>query len=85
MAARRERAEGTLLADLIGMREREGKHLAKDLIKRLKVVRQSLPKIRQLHPAVVRKYRQALHERIQKAGIEIAQDDERLVKEISNT
>ena len=70
------------LADLIGMREREGKHLAKDLIKRLKVVRQSLRKIRQLHPAVVRKFRQTLHERIQKAGLEIEQDDERLVKEV---
>lgn len=70
------------LSDLIGMREREGKHLAKDLIKRLKLVRQSLRKIRQLHPAVVRKYRQTLHERIQKAGLEIEQDDERLVKEV---
>ena len=70
------------LADLVAMREREGKHLAKDLIKRLKLVRQSLRKIRQLHPAVVRKYRQTLHERIQKAGLEIAQDDERLVKEV---
>jgi len=70
------------LADLVSMREREGKHLAKDLIKRLKVMRQSLRKIRQLHPAVIRKYRQSLHERIQKAGIEIAQDDERLVKEV---
>ena len=70
------------LSDLVGMREREGKHLAKDLIKRLKLVRQSLRKIRQLHPAVVRKYRQTLHERIQKAGLEISQDDERLVKEV---
>ncbi len=70
------------LADLVGMREREGKHLAKDLIQRLKLVRQSLRKIRQLHPAVVRKYRQTLHERIQKAGLEISQDDERLVKEV---
>ncbi|HWB58989.1 MAG TPA: YicC/YloC family endoribonuclease [Chthoniobacteraceae bacterium] len=70
------------LGDLIAMREREGKHLAKDLIKRLKLVRQALRKIRQLHPAVVRKYRQTLHERIQKAGLEIEQDDERLVKEV---
>jgi uncharacterized protein (TIGR00255 family) len=70
------------LADLVAMREREGKHLAKDLIKRLKLVRQSLRKIRQLHPAVVRKYRQTLHERIQKAGLEISPDDERLVKEV---
>jgi uncharacterized protein (TIGR00255 family) len=70
------------LADLVRMREREGKHLAKDLIKRLKVVRQAVRKIRQIHPLVVKKYRQSLHERIQKAGVEIAQDDERLVKEV---
>lgn len=70
------------LADLIAMREREGKHLAKDLIKRLKLVRQMLRKIRLLHPAVVRKYRQTLRERIEKAGLDIAQDDERLVKEV---
>src|SRR5579862_211006 len=55
--------EGALndaLEDLIKMREREGKHLAKDLIKRLKLVRQSLRKIQQLHPAVIRKYRTSL-------------------------
>jgi uncharacterized protein (TIGR00255 family) len=70
------------LKDLIKMREKEGKHLAKDLIHRLKVVRQALRKIRQLHPAVARKFRQSLHERIQRAGIEIPVDDERLAKEI---
>lgn len=70
------------LDELVKMREKEGKHLAKDLIHRLKVVRQSLRKIRQLHPGVIRKYRQALHERIQRAGIQVAIDDERLVKEV---
>ena len=70
------------LDDLVKMREIEGKHLAKDLIQRLKIVRQSLRKIRQLIPGVVKKYRQTLLERIQKAGIEIALDDERLIKEI---
>lgn len=70
------------LADLIRMREREGKHLAKDLIHRLKVVRQSIRKIRRLHPNVLYKYRSLLHERIQKAGIEVRENDERFVKEI---
>src|SRR5450432_1937296 len=69
-----EAALGEALNDLIKMREKEGKHLAKDLIKRLKLVRQSLRKIRQLHPGVLRKYRQSLHERIQKAGIEVPID-----------
>ena len=70
------------LGDLIRMREREGKHLAKDLIKRLKVVRGSLRKIRQLQPGIAKRYRQALHDRIERAGLEISLDDERLVKEV---
>ncbi|MEA3189026.1 MAG: hypothetical protein QOD99_2856 [Chthoniobacter sp.] len=70
------------LGDLVKMRMREGKHLAKDLIGRLKLVRQSLRKIKQLHPAVVKKHRTTLHERIARAGVELAADDERLVKEV---
>src|SRR5437868_8283335 len=78
-----ERALRAALADLIKMREREGKHLAKDLIHRLKAVRKNLKEIRALHPDVVKKYRAALLDRIQKAGLPIGQDDERLVKEVS--
>lgn len=70
------------LRDLIAMREREGKNLAKDLIKRLKTVRQSLRKIRQLQPNVLKKYRQSLYERITKAGLDLPIDDERIVKEV---
>ena len=70
------------LADLVKMREREGKHLAKDLIHRLKVVRGCVRSIRQLQPGVLKRYRQSLHERIQRAGIELSLDDERLVKEV---
>jgi uncharacterized protein (TIGR00255 family) len=77
-----EAALNEALSDLIKMREKEGKHLAKDLIKRLKIVRQSLRKIRQLVPGVVRKYRQTLQERLQKAGLDLPVDDERLVKEL---
>jgi len=76
------KALGEALDDLIKMREKEGKHLAKDLIKRLKLVRQSLRKIRLAQPVVIRKYRQALLERIQKAGIEVPIDDDRLAKEL---
>src|SRR5437762_7481211 len=71
------------LADLIKMREREGKHLAKDLIHRLKAIRKNLKEVRALHPDVVKKYREALLDRIQKAGLPIATEDERLLKEIS--
>src|SRR3954469_12128279 len=78
-----DKALRTALADLIKMREREGKHLAKDLIHRLKSIRKSLKEIRALHPDVVKKYRAAMIERIDKAGLPLASDDERLLKEIS--
>jgi uncharacterized protein (TIGR00255 family) len=70
------------LRELVKMREQEGKHLAKDLIQRLKSVRGRLREIRRLQPAVVKRYRQTLLERIGRAGIEISLEDERLVKEI---
>jgi uncharacterized protein (TIGR00255 family) len=70
------------LHELVAMREREGKHLAKDLIKRLKAVREAVRKIRQFQPEVVKRYRQSLHERIQRAGLELPIDDERLMKEV---
>src|SRR5213082_3451699 len=78
-----EAALRAALADLIKMREREGKHLAKDLIHRLKAIRKKLKEVRALHPDVVKRYRTALLDRIQKAGLPIATDDERLLKEIS--
>jgi uncharacterized protein (TIGR00255 family) len=76
-----ERALDSALAELIKMREREGKHLAKDLIHRLKAMRKTLKEIRALHPEVVKKYRAALLDRIEKADLPIASDDERIVKE----
>jgi uncharacterized protein (TIGR00255 family) len=77
-----ESALKAALGDLVKMREREGKNLAKDLIKRLKVVREAVRKIRALQPGVVQRYRQTLHDRIQRAGIELPIEDERLVKEV---
>ncbi|MDQ6861536.1 MAG: YicC family protein [Verrucomicrobiota bacterium] len=78
-----ERALDTALSELIKMREREGKHLAKDLIQRLKVIRREIKGVRALFPEVVKKYRATLFDRIQKAGLELALDDERLLKEVS--
>jgi len=77
------RALETALGELIKMREREGKHLAKDLIHRLKVIRKEIKSVRSLFPEVVKKYRTALSERLAKAGLELALDDERLLKEVS--
>src|SRR4030095_11658448 len=49
-----ERALETALNTLIKMREREGRHLAEDLIRRVKIIRQLLKEVRALHPAVVK-------------------------------
>lgn len=78
-----ERALNAALAELIKMREREGKHLAKDLIHRLKLIRKEIKEIRSLYPEVVKKYRTALLERIEKAGLNLPVDDDRLLKEVS--
>lgn len=78
-----EQALASALAELIKMREREGKHLAKDLIHRLKVLRQEIKEVRALYPEVVKKYRTALLERIAKAGLDLPIEDERLLKEIA--
>lgn len=77
-----ERALESALNDLIKMREREGRHLARDLMRRVKTTRQLLKEIRELHPAVVKKFRAALTERIEKTGLAVGKDDERLAKEI---
>ena len=78
-----ERALRAALTDLIKMREREGKHLAKDLIHRLKAIRKKLKEVRALHPDVVKRYRTVLLDRIQKAGLPLPNDDERVLKEIT--
>jgi uncharacterized protein (TIGR00255 family) len=77
-----ERALASALDHLIKMREREGKHLSRDLISRVKEIRRLLKEIRALHPAVVEKFRTALKERIEKIGLTIGMDDERLAREI---
>ena len=78
-----EAALKAALDELVRMRAREGKHLAKDLIHRLKALRQSLKEVRKMHPAVAEKYRVALFERLTKAGLELAPNDDRLLKEVA--
>jgi uncharacterized protein (TIGR00255 family) len=78
-----ESALGAALADLLKMREREGKHISTDLRKRLKTVHDAVKKIRKLQPGVVKRYREQLHHRIARAAFEIPMDDDRLVKEVA--
>lgn len=77
-----EAALKAALAELMKMREAEGRHLAKDLEKRIKFVRDAVKKVHKIVPGVMKRYRQTLQERIKRAGIDLPIDDERLVKEV---
>ncbi len=70
------------LDELVKMRAREGQHLADDLRTRLGEMRTHLAAIRQRQPDASAHHRQALHERLRRAGLELPIDDERLAKEI---
>ena len=78
-----EKALKQALAALVKMREREGAHLAEDLVLRIGVMRLSAGKIQKQAPQTAENYRKHLLERIKSAGIEsVAPDDERLLKEV---
>ncbi len=70
------------LAQLIKMREREGKHLAGDLAGRLAALSTGLERIRQIAPDTVKRYREQLRARVKEAGLDVMPEDERLAKEI---
>ncbi len=71
------------LSALLGMREREGAHLAQDLSARISIMRRSVAKVKKHAPAVAERYRQHLIARIKSAGLEApGADDERLLKEV---
>jgi uncharacterized protein (TIGR00255 family) len=70
------------LDGLVKMREKEGKFLRDDLLKRLKACRDRITTIRNLAPTVGKRYQQQLWERIKSAGVELPLDDERLIKEV---
>lgn len=71
------------LADLLKMREREGKSLEKDLTGRMKEIQKAVGRIAKRAPEVQVRYREQLQQRIQNAGLELPQvEDERLIKEV---
>ncbi|MEP6821320.1 MAG: YicC/YloC family endoribonuclease [Chthoniobacterales bacterium] len=78
-----ENALQTALGELIKMREREGQHLAEDLRARLDTILAAIKEVNALFPEVVTKYRTALLERINKAGLDLSIDDDRLLKEVA--
>ena len=78
-----EKALKNALDALIGMREREGAHLARDLEKRIAVMRKSVERVQKQAPEVLKRYQEQLRERIKNAGLEMpGVEDERLLKEI---
>jgi len=78
-----EKALKKALDALIKMREREGTHLAKDLQKRIALVRKSVERVQTQAPEALKRYQVQLRERIRNAGLEMpAADDERLLKEV---
>lgn len=71
------------LGELLAMREREGHALAKDLRVRLTEIQRLVGDIRARQPAVATNYREALRERVARAGVEVPLDADRLAKEVA--
>lgn len=71
------------LNELLAMREREGLALAQDLGARLGELRRLVGEVHARQPAVVAHYRDALRERIARAGVELPLDADRLAKEVA--
>ncbi len=69
-------------AQLVKMREKEGKFLANDLAQRLALLATGVGHIRQAAPETVKRYREQLHARVKEAGLDVPMDDERLLKEV---
>ncbi len=71
------------MTQLIGMREAEGAHLARDLGLRLGILREALAAIRERAPSVAEQYRHQLRERIGGLGVPwTAEDHERVLREV---
>jgi len=70
------------LKSFLTMRAREGTALARDLRERIRSIKKGATVIAALAPASVTRFREALVARLTAAGLPLALDDERLVKEI---
>jgi uncharacterized protein (TIGR00255 family) len=78
-----EKALAAAMDSLIKMRVKEGAHLMKDLQGRIKVMRKGVATIKAVAPEMVKRYREALQQRIVSAGLPLpAEEDERLLKEV---
>jgi uncharacterized protein (TIGR00255 family) len=71
------------LEQLLQMRGKEGANLHRELLRRISTIGRSLSKIRKLQPRVAKRYRALLLERVQKIGLEVTLDDDRLTKDVT--
>jgi uncharacterized protein (TIGR00255 family) len=71
------------LQQLLQMRGKEGATLHKELLRRITTISRSLAKIRKFQPRVAKRYRALLLERVQKIGLELTLDDDRLTKDVT--
>jgi uncharacterized protein (TIGR00255 family) len=71
------------LQQLLQMRGKEGANLHKELLRRITTISRSLAKIRKVQPGVAKRYRTLLLERVQKIGLEVTLDDDRLTKDVT--
>ena len=78
-----KRALQAALEQLVAMRSREGRALAKDLTKRFTKLERRVGQIQRLAPSVPRRHRKALLERIEKANLSVGLSDEQLAKEVA--
>jgi len=82
----RSATEGALdlaLGQLLQMRAKEGSNIQKELLSRIRTLRRVLAKIQKLQPRVAKRYRALLFERVQKIGVDINLDNDRLTKEVA--
>ena len=70
------------LDELVRMRTREGQNLAHDLRARLEEMRARLGEIRLRQPDAAHHYRHALADRLQRAGLDLPLDEDRLAREV---
>lgn len=79
-----ERALRQAIEALLRLRRREGRHLARDLRRRIASLRRLTATVRRTAPEVARRYRRQLLERIRSFGLESLDfEDERLLKEVA--
>jgi len=71
------------LAEVVGMRRREGAALEKDIVSRLQAVGRILERIRVRAPKVPERYREVLQKRLQSAGVDVQRGDNDIMKQLA--